>query len=287
MNLSFRPLKFPVAMSFMVAGSIVLSICSTGSAEDLYTHMLQRPIFNENQLNKEQKPVENDVDNMDQCAGTMRHYRFPPSGFEPRKPDAQSRHGKQLYKEQNCVQCHAIKGQGGELGPPLDGIGGHRGKEWLVARLLDPEKQMRDFPDVFDRRKNVMPHPGVSEEDASAISDYLLTLPEPELGWVVSSHPASADDKSNGSDLAFKTSNASSIRGAKLFVQLYCASCHSTDGEGNRAGPDLRGIGTRLSESELEQVLTGSAKFMTMRAITTSIEKDELTDLKAFLLTLK
>jgi mono/diheme cytochrome c family protein len=272
-----------------MTGLVALSIGSVVKAEDLYTHMLQRPIFTQEQLNEHgQKQVDSDIENEDQCAGTIRHYRFAPSGFEPREPDSQSRHGKRLYSELNCVQCHAIRGEGGELGPPLDGIGGHRGREWLIARLLDPEKQMRDFPDVFDHRKNVMPHPGVSEQDASAIADYLLTLPEPDLGWVVSSHPSSSKvAEPEHTDLNNKSADGSSSRGAKLFVQLYCASCHSTDGEGNRSGPDLRGVGSRLSESELEQVLTGSAKFMTMRAITTSIEKDELIDLKAFLQTLK
>lgn len=246
---------------------------------------LHKPIFVEKQLTDEEQVVGDQLENMEQCAGTIRHYRFPPSGYEPVKENSRTRRGKALYDKNNCAQCHSIGGKGEQLGPPLDGIGGHRGQEWLTARLLDPEKQMLDFPEVFDRRKNIMPHPGIDRQDAELVAEFLLTLPEPDFGWLVTAHEGAAHS-TGPSHFEYRAQDESSRRGAKLFVQLYCASCHTTDGAGNRSGPDLRGVGARLSESELDEILRGSAKSFTMRAITTSIDEDELKDLKAFLLSL-
>lgn len=268
---------------YLVCGILILS---RGGALGGSTELkLQEPIFDEKQLSDELQSDGNQIENMDQCAGTIRHYRFPPSGYEPSKENSRTNIGQNLYAKNNCMQCHSIRGQGEQLGPPLDGIGGHRGKEWLIARLLDPEKQMRDYPDVFDHRKNIMPHPEVDSDEAVLIAEYLLTLPEPDLGWLVATHKG-ATSCGEQKDYRCRVEDESSKRGAKLFVQLYCASCHSTDGEGNRSGPDLRGLGTRISQAELDEILRGSAKSFTMKAITTSVDKDELQDLKAFLLSL-
>ena len=48
--------------------------------------------------------------------------------------------GQQLYVK-NCVVCHQIDGQGGLVGPQLDGIGG-RGVERLCEDVLDPNRSV-------------------------------------------------------------------------------------------------------------------------------------------------
>jgi putative heme-binding domain-containing protein len=48
--------------------------------------------------------------------------------------------GQQLYAK-NCVVCHQIDGQGGLVGPQLDGIGG-RGVERLCEDVLDPNRSV-------------------------------------------------------------------------------------------------------------------------------------------------
>ncbi len=37
-----------------------------------------------------------------------------------------------------CVSCHALRGQGGNVGPALDGVGARRDAAWLAAWLEDP-----------------------------------------------------------------------------------------------------------------------------------------------------
>lgn len=236
------------------------------------------------------KNSSDDRENQDQCAGTLRRYSFPPCGYEPPEPNARSRRGKALYDKLKCAQCHAIKAVGGELGPPLDGIGGHRGREWLIARLLDPEEQMRDFADVFDGRQNIMPHPAIDKRQAKQIASYLLTLDEPDAGYLITGHAGAKASKSTEGQYQPRPVDPSARRGAELFSRLYCASCHTIDGGKSRFAPDLGGIGARLSDSDLEKVLYGamnaSLKSSTMKAITSSIDEEARKDLKAFLLTL-
>jgi len=37
-----------------------------------------------------------------------------------------------------CSRCHQVEGQGGVIGPALDGIGGRKGKDYLLESLIEP-----------------------------------------------------------------------------------------------------------------------------------------------------
>lgn len=58
--------------------------------------------------------------------------------FAKAKPDATK--GEFVFKT-NCAICHTIKGQGGLIGPQLDGIGS-RGAERLIEDILDPNRNV-------------------------------------------------------------------------------------------------------------------------------------------------
>lgn len=226
-------------------------------------------------------------EDLNQCPGTMQHYSFPPSGYEPRETDRRSEAGKVLFLKLACKQCHAVDGDGGEMGPPLDGIGGHRGKEWLMDRLLDPEKQMKEFADVFGGRPNIMPHTGVSKKQARLIVDYLLTIPEPGGGFLVTAHgSAGNDDKSDGEGFKPAPESEASERGRSLFFNMHCAACHSTDGTKSRFGPDLSGIGARRSKKRLEKILFGAVRARVMKDQVKGLDEGQVGDLQAFLMTL-
>lgn len=224
-----------------------------------------------------------------QCAATMDKYLFQPIGYEPPEPDSRSAKGKALYSKYNCAQCHSIESGGGELGPPLDGIGGHRGREWIIARLLDPEKQMKAFPAVFGGAPNIMPHMGLSKKDAAFIADYLLTLPEPGGGFAVQRHPIDKEkiaDKELLNNWRPHNLSEASRNGRILFTQLHCGACHSVDGSADRFGPDLAGVGSRLSSKKLERILSGAVHSPVMKEQTESLGDERIYDLKEFLLTL-
>ena len=48
--------------------------------------------------------------------------------------------GAMIYQMNMCGTCHTINGMGGENGPPLNGVGRQRTKEWLVEHFRDPQK---------------------------------------------------------------------------------------------------------------------------------------------------
>ncbi|MBA3995039.1 MAG: hypothetical protein C0469_16090 [Cyanobacteria bacterium DS2.3.42] len=224
---------------------------------------------------------------LNQCAGTMQKYYFPPCGYKEKPQSKSSRQGEILYKERQCMECHMIQGRGGELGPALDGIGGHRTNAWIKARLADPEKQMKDHPAYFGGRPNVMPHPEISKGDALLISSYLLTLKEPDIGFKVYAHQRvqTAKDlpKINWQPLP---KGELSDKGKELFSSMRCYTCHSIDGKGDRFGPDLAGVGARIEEKQLDKLLSGTLRSSVMRKQTRNLSKEQASMLKAFLLTL-
>jgi mono/diheme cytochrome c family protein len=224
---------------------------------------------------------------LNQCAGTMQKYYFPPCGYKEKPQSKSSKRGEILYKKHQCVQCHTIQGHGGELGPALDGIGGARTKAWIKARLVDPEKQMKDHSAFFGGRPNIMPHPGISRDDAQLVASYLLTLKEPDIGFKVYAHPHARKAKdlpaSNWQPLP---KGELSDKGKELFFSMRCYTCHSVDGKGDKFGPDLAGVGARMVEKQLDKLLSGTIRSSVMKKQTRNLDKEQAMMLKAYLLTL-
>lgn len=260
----------------------------------VFSLLASSPVWCEQELKRlitplPEKPNSEPGAERNQCAATMDKYLFPPVGYEPPDADSRSARGKSLYLKHNCAQCHSIGNSGGELGPPLDGIGGHRGREWIIARLLDPEKQMKAFPAIFGGAPNIMPHMVIGKKDAAFIADYLLTLPEPGGGFAVQRHPFDKEkqvDKASPNGWHPHPASEASRNGRLLFSELHCGACHSVDGSADRFGPDLAGVGARLSSKKLERILSGAVHSPVMKEQTESLGDERIYDLKEFLLTL-
>jgi putative heme-binding domain-containing protein len=58
--------------------------------------------------------------------------------FRKSAPDAKT--GARLFQS-HCMPCHSMGGQGGQVGPQLDGVG-HRGVERLCEDVLDPNRNV-------------------------------------------------------------------------------------------------------------------------------------------------
>lgn len=226
------------------------------------------------------------LDNLNQCAGTMQHYRLPPTGYVPPKKDHLSTEGERLYQKLECAQCHKIANQGGELGPPLDGIGGHRGQQFLEARLLNPELQMRMYPDAFGGRPNIMPHPGVTAKEAKLVAKYLLTLPEPAGGFEFNSHKIKTLESARHIQFTQRNpgeSKLSAEQGRAAFLRHGCACCHSVEESGGRFGPKLDGIGKRRTAQNIADVLQGGIENPAMSAQGSKLSESEIIDIVEFL----
>ncbi len=48
-----------------------------------------------------------------------------------------------LYKtEAACLRCHKVKGEGGDVGPDLAGLGGKQSREYILESIVEPNKQI-------------------------------------------------------------------------------------------------------------------------------------------------
>lgn len=53
--------------------------------------------------------------------------------------------GFQIFRERtdlSCLRCHKVKGEGGEVGPDLAGIGGKQKREYLLEAIAEPNKEI-------------------------------------------------------------------------------------------------------------------------------------------------
>ncbi len=68
---------------------------------------------------------------------------------------------------QMCIACHALEGQGGAVGPALDGVGSRRDKNYILGWLKDPLKIKPD---------SKMPKLPLSDSDIVELVAYLSQL---------------------------------------------------------------------------------------------------------------
>jgi quinoprotein glucose dehydrogenase len=108
-----------------------------------------------------------------------------------------------------CQRCHKLAGEGGEVGPPLDGIGAKQSREYLLESVTLPDKQVaQGYESVTLVLLNGKSVSGVlRSEDASEIK---LVTPE---GQAVAVKVADVDERRKSKsampeDLASKLSKA-------------------------------------------------------------------------------
>ncbi len=83
-----------------------------------------------------------------------------------------------LYKtEVAFLRCHKVKGEGGDVGPDLTGIGTRQKREYLLESIVDPNRQIaKGFETVLLEMKNGQTVAGIiKEEDAKQVR---LVTPE-------------------------------------------------------------------------------------------------------------
>ena len=129
--------------------------------------------------------------------------------------------GKELFKKQECLNCHSVHGQGGSQGPDLAQVGIRRSAEWLTNFVYDPSEL---FPE------SSMPRPEwKSEQEVADVVAFLLTL------------------KREIPKEKILQAKASDVEKGEALVQAYdCRACH-TIGEGGVSGyPELTHVGRKI-----------------------------------------
>ena len=75
--------------------------------------------------------------------------------------------GRALVQQRGCVGCHVVEGQGGVMGPPLDGVTERRSAAFLMQQLRNPRA---------NNPASLMPNLGLNDAEIGAIWAYLRTL---------------------------------------------------------------------------------------------------------------
>lgn len=95
-----------------------------------------------------------------------------PDGSEA--PNASSRQrAKSVIAKNNCLVCHRIGQDGGDIGPSLNGVGTRRTPDQIQATILTPPSKTsaggpNPMPSYEDK---------ISDEDLKKLAQYLSTLP--------------------------------------------------------------------------------------------------------------
>jgi quinoprotein glucose dehydrogenase len=106
----------------------------------------------------------------------------PLAAWRPALAGGDSERGRKLFFEKveaQCSRCHAIKGEGGTVGPALDSVARQRSREYLLESMVFPNRAIAPgFENVFLTLKSGAEHAGlVKTED-----DKELRLDSPEEG---------------------------------------------------------------------------------------------------------
>jgi mono/diheme cytochrome c family protein len=185
-------------------------------------------------------------------------YVIEPTGYKPEAGTSLSEQGRALFGKLNCAGCHTLNNAGGHLGPPLDGVGGRRNKDFLTAHLTDPAEHAKKFPELHGNQPNRMPHPHATPDEVKALVAYLLTLPEPPAGFRITPHAHGevAEAAAMKADFSPAPVTDASRAGQKLYFEMGCAACHTINKVGGQFGPKLDGIGARRSREFIAAHIT-------------------------------
>ncbi len=163
-------------------------------------------------------------------------------------------HGKDVWHENNCINCHTIFGEGAYYAPDLTKITKHRSVAYLTAYMRDPSK-------FYDEQKHrrLMPTQDLSEKEIADLIDFLDWVSNVDnQGWpprpitVTGSGIGGGEiaDRVPKGETPVDASDDIRAIGEQIFqtAQPACTSCHSTESGVDMAGPSLAGLATHAAE---------------------------------------
>ena len=166
--------------------------------------------------------------------------------------------GQSLFVNKQCVECHAVRGAGGRIGPDLGRTAAKRSFFELVAAMWNHSPMMDEK--ILESRLVRPTFTGDELADLLAFIYFLNYFDEP------------GDPKS----------------GKALFAEKHCIQCHAIGREGGTTGPRLDRLPRGTSPIQIAQKLWnhGPVMLAMMRARslqTPTFKENEILDLFAYL----
>jgi cytochrome c2 len=131
-------------------------------------------------------------------------------------PPGNAKAGRQLFQSKRCAECHAIAGQGAQVGPDLSSVASYRNPvAWVAAMWNHASGMFRVL-----NQKNVA-FPQFQGTEMVDLQTYIHSM---------------GSGAPQGKDYLLPPSAS---RGEVLFRTKQCVACHSIRGRGGDMGPDL------------------------------------------------
>lgn len=163
--------------------------------------------------------------------------------------------GKDVWHDNNCINCHTLFGEGAYYAPDLTKITELRGEPYLRAYMKDPSQ-------FYDEQKHrrLMPQQDLSDEDIGDLITFLDWVSKVDnQGWpprpiyvtgqLSRDGVPAADPAASAAVRPVRPDSDPRAIGENLFstVSPACNACHSTRPGADMAGPTLAGLGTRAA----------------------------------------
>ncbi|MFI5365107.1 MAG: c-type cytochrome [Candidatus Binatia bacterium] len=189
----------------------------------------------------------------------MRADAQPAAPLQPVAAEAGSpRAGRMLFQQKRCIECHAIAGSGGTIGPdlglrrPMRHVSEVAGALWNHGPIM--WAKMKDRHIAF---------PYLSDRDMSDLLAYLYFV-------------------------QYVGGGGDAQKGAAVFRDKHCAQCHAAAGAGPKKGPDLAASKALASPADWAAAMWNHAPAVDQALRETQapwprFDDDEMRDLVVFL----
>ena len=173
--------------------------------------------------------------------------------------------GEKLFASKGCVQCHAVGGRGGSVGPGLDAMKRANSPVLVAAAMWNHGPQMAEV-----MKAKGIPRPAFQGREMVDLIAYVVEAAKDPRGETAQVVPGTPE------------------RGEKLFAERQCVACHSVGGKGAKVGPDLGHAGHHVSLTRFAALMWnhGPAMWAKMRERGIDVPKlagQDMADILAYL----
>jgi mono/diheme cytochrome c family protein len=126
------------------------------------------------------------------------------------------RSGERLFAAKSCVQCHAVGGAGGKVGPALDTMKRANSPVLVAVAMWNHGPEM-----AAAMKAKGLTRPTLQPAELLDIIAYIVSVAKEPGGETAQVIPGTPE------------------QGEKLFAERRCATCHAVNGKGGGVGPDL------------------------------------------------